>query len=35
MAELAPLVDQVVGEQLLRLATHLGTVMDPASRRAR
>ena len=33
MAELAPLVDQVVGEQLLRLATHLGTVMDPASRR--
>lgn len=33
MAELAPLVDQVVGEQLLRLATRLGTVMDPASRR--
>ena len=35
MAELAPLVDQVVGEQLLRLATRLGTVMDPVSRRAR
>ena len=33
MAELAPAVDQVVGEQLLRLATHLGTVMDPAARR--
>ena len=33
MAELAPLVDQVVGEQLLRLATRLGIVMDPASRR--
>ena len=33
MAELAPLVDQVVGEQLLRLAARLGTVMDPASRR--
>jgi uncharacterized protein YndB with AHSA1/START domain len=35
MAELAPLVDQVIGEQLLRLATRLGTVVDPASRRAR
>ncbi|HYD24008.1 MAG TPA: ATPase [Croceibacterium sp.] len=35
MAELAPLVDQVVGEQLLRLATRLGTVMDPASPRGR
>ena len=34
MAELAPQVDQVVGEQLLRLATRMGTVMDPASRRA-
>lgn len=33
MAELAPLVDQVVREQLLRLATRLGTVVDPASRR--
>jgi hypothetical protein len=33
LAELAPLVDQVIGEQLLRLATRLGTVMDPASRR--
>jgi uncharacterized protein YndB with AHSA1/START domain len=33
MAELAPLVDQVIGEQLLRLAARLGTVMDPASRR--
>ena len=32
-AQMAPLVDQVVGEQLLRLATRLGTVMDPASRR--
>jgi uncharacterized protein YndB with AHSA1/START domain len=33
MAEMAPLVDQVVGEQLLRLAARLGTVMDPAARR--
>lgn len=32
MAEMAPLVDEVVGEQLLRLATRLGTVMDPAGR---
>jgi hypothetical protein len=32
-AQLAPIVDRVVGEQLLRLATHLGTVMDPAARR--
>jgi uncharacterized protein YndB with AHSA1/START domain len=35
IAEMAPIVDQVVGEQLLRLATRLGTVMDPAPRRAR
>lgn len=34
VAQIAPLVDMVVGEQLLRLATHLGTVMDPAPRRA-
>jgi hypothetical protein len=33
MAELAPLVDQVVREQLLRLATRLGIVIDPAARR--
>jgi hypothetical protein len=33
MAQIAPIVDQVVGEQLLRLATKLGTVMDPAARR--
>jgi uncharacterized protein YndB with AHSA1/START domain len=33
MAELAPLVDQVVGEQLLRLATRLGAKVDPAARR--
>jgi len=33
-AQMAPIVDQVVGEQLLRLAAKLGTVMDPASRRA-
>ena len=33
MRELAPLVDEVVGEQLLRLATRLGTVIDPAPRR--
>lgn len=34
MAELAPTVDRVIGEQLFRLAEHLGTVMDPAPRRA-
>jgi len=34
MVQMAPLVDGVVGEQLLRLATRLGTVMDPAPRRA-
>lgn len=34
MTEYAPLVDQVVGEQLIRLATRLGAVADPASRRA-
>jgi hypothetical protein len=34
MTELAPLVDQVVGEQLLRLAARLGTQVDPAPRRA-
>jgi hypothetical protein len=33
-AEIAPLVDQVVGEQLLRLAASLGRRMDPALRRA-
>ena len=33
LAELAPLVDQVVGEQLLRLAARLGTHIDPAPRR--
>lgn len=33
MTEFAPLVDQVVGEQLLRLATRLGTKVDPAPRR--
>jgi hypothetical protein len=33
MVELAPLVDQVVGEQLLRLAARLGTKVDPAPRR--
>ncbi len=33
MAPLAPIVDQVVGEQLLRLATRLGTVVDPAASR--
>jgi hypothetical protein len=33
-AEIAPLVDQVIGEQLLRLAASLGQRMDPASRRA-
>jgi hypothetical protein len=32
-AEIAPLVDQVVGEQLLRLATSLGAKVDPAPRR--
>jgi hypothetical protein len=30
LGDLAPLVDRVVGEQLLRLAERLGTVMDPA-----
>ena len=35
IAEIAPLVDQVVGEQLLRLATRLGPVVDPVSRRPR
>ena len=34
MAEVAPLVDQVVGEQLLRLATRLGRQVDPAARRS-
>jgi hypothetical protein len=34
MRELAPLVDQVIGEQLLRLAIRLGPVFDPAPRRA-
>jgi hypothetical protein len=34
VAQMAPIVDQVVGEQLLRLAARLGTVMDPAPRRA-
>jgi hypothetical protein len=33
MTELAPLVDQVVGEQLLRLAARLGAKVDPAPRR--
>jgi hypothetical protein len=33
MAELAPLVDQVVGEQLLRLSARLGEKVDPAARR--
>ena len=33
MTELAPLVDQVVGEQLLRLAAKLGTSWDGARRR--
>jgi uncharacterized protein YndB with AHSA1/START domain len=33
MAQMAPIVDQVVGEQLLRLGTRLGTVMDPVARR--
>ncbi len=33
MAEMAPLVDQTVQEQLLRLAARLGTKVDPASRR--
>jgi uncharacterized protein YndB with AHSA1/START domain len=32
-AEIGPLVDQVVGEQLLRLATSLGAKVDPAPRR--
>jgi uncharacterized protein YndB with AHSA1/START domain len=33
MTELAPLVDQVVGEQLLRLAARLGRQVDPLPRR--
>jgi uncharacterized protein YndB with AHSA1/START domain len=33
LAELAPLVDQVIGEQLLRLAARLGSKVDPAPRR--
>jgi len=33
MREMAPLVDQVVGEQLLRLAARLATSWDGASRR--
>ena len=33
LADLAPLVDQVVGEQLLRLSGRLGRVVDPAARR--
>ena len=33
LTELAPLVDQVVGEQLLRLAAHLGQWVDPVGRR--
>jgi uncharacterized protein YndB with AHSA1/START domain len=33
LADLAPLVDQVVGEQLLRLAARLGRIVDPAARR--
>jgi hypothetical protein len=32
-AAIAPVVDRVVGEQLLRLATHLGAKVDPAPRR--
>jgi hypothetical protein len=35
MADMAPVVDGVVGEQLLRLAARLGKVMDPADRRLR
>jgi uncharacterized protein YndB with AHSA1/START domain len=35
MAEMAPVVDGVVGEQLLRLAAQLGKVMDPVGRRLR
>jgi hypothetical protein len=34
MTAFAPIVDQVIGEQALRLAAKLGTVMDPAPRRA-
>jgi uncharacterized protein YndB with AHSA1/START domain len=34
MAGIAPLVDQVVREQLVRLATRLGTEADPVSRPA-
>ena len=33
LTELAPLVDQVVGEQLLRLAARLGPKVDPVVRR--
>ena len=33
MAQMAPLVDQVVGEQLIHLAAKLGKVVDPAARR--
>ena len=33
MGEMAPQVDRVVGEQLLRLATRLGAKIDPAARR--
>lgn len=35
MRDYAPLVDKVVGEQLLRLAARLGTVVDPAPSRGR
>jgi hypothetical protein len=35
MAEMAPVVDEVVGEQLQRLAVRLGRTMDPADRRLR
>ena len=34
LRELAPIVDRVVGEQLLRLAASLGPNVDPAPRRA-
>lgn len=33
MSDMAPLVDRVIGEQLLRLAAHLGQTWDGASRR--
>ena len=33
LGDLAPQVDQVVGEQMFRLAARLGRVMDPASHR--